>query len=103
MIHPSLQIQRDKLEEICRKYHIRELCVFGSATREDFGPESDVDLLVEFEPGQKPDLFLEYPDLLDDLHRVFGREVDVVDGRNSLINPFRRAAILRTLEPLYAA
>ena len=102
MIPPSLHIPHDKLADLCRRYHIRELCIFGSATRDDFGPQSDVDLLAEFEPG-KPDPFTEYPYLLDELRDIFKHEVDIVHGRESLINPFRRQMILPTLERLYAA
>jgi uncharacterized protein len=54
MINPNLYIPHDKLPEFCRTHHIRELAVFGSATREDFRPdESDVDLLVTFDPEAK--------------------------------------------------
>lgn len=102
MIHPSLNISREKLEAICRKYHIRELSIFGSATRADFGPESDVDILVEYEPGVHLG-FVEFGDLYFELQELFGREIDLVEGRQRLVNPFRRQTILRSLEPLYVA
>jgi len=49
-----IQIPNNKLAEFCQRHHIRKLALFGSALREDFTPESDVDWLVEFEPGQVP-------------------------------------------------
>jgi uncharacterized protein len=103
MLHPSLQIDRDKLADICRRYGIRELCVFGSATRDDFRPDSDVDLLIEYVPGRKPRTFDELFELRDELEAVFGRSVDLLEGRDRLVNPYRRRVILASLEPLYAA
>ena len=102
MIHPSIQFDRAALQALCRKYGIRELCVFGSATRDDFRPESDVDVLVEYEPGREPD-FLIYPMLREDLRVLFRRDIDLIEGRHTLVNPFRRHVILGSLERLYAA
>lgn len=103
MVHPSIAIDREKLADICRRYHIRELCIFGSATRDDFGPESDVDLLVEYEPGREPDYWDVLPELFSELESCFRRSVDLVQGREALVNPYRRQAILGSLELLYAA
>ena len=50
----KVAVSRDELAEFCRRYHIRRLSFLGSVLREDFGPESDVDVLVEFEPGHVP-------------------------------------------------
>lgn len=102
MIHPSLHVAHELLEDVCRRYRIRELSVFGSATRSDFRPDSDVDLLVEYESGGEP-TFLTYPKLRDELQRLFGREIDLIEGRDSLVNPYRRQDILGALERLYAA
>lgn len=52
-----ISIPQDKIAEFCRRYHIRRLAVFGSALRSDFGPDSDIDILVEFEPQWVPGLF----------------------------------------------
>jgi predicted nucleotidyltransferase len=52
--HPD--IPKDLIEEFCRKHHIRKLSIFGSYLREDFGPESDIDFLVEFDPDHIPGL-----------------------------------------------
>ncbi len=51
-----INIDHDKIAEFCRRHHIRRLALFGSVLRDDFGPESDVDVLVEFEPGHVPGL-----------------------------------------------
>lgn len=53
----KVALDKDKVADFCRKRHIRRLAVFGSALRSDFRPESDIDLLVEFEPGHTPGLF----------------------------------------------
>jgi len=53
----SITVDRRSLAEFCRKHHIRRLALFGSALRDDFGPESDVDVLVEFESSHTPGLF----------------------------------------------
>lgn len=50
----KIVVSRDKLVDFCRRHHIRRLSLFGSVLREDFGPESNVDVLVEFEPGRVP-------------------------------------------------
>lgn len=55
-MNPNLVIPKDRLTHFCRTHHIASLAVFGSALREDFRPDSDVDLLVEFEPGKTPGL-----------------------------------------------
>ncbi len=70
----SAQVDEDKLADLCRQYHVRELSVFGSAARGEMRPESDVDLLVDFMPEAKVDLF-DYSGLMLDLtqpHRPQG-------------------------------
>jgi uncharacterized protein len=49
-----IQISQDRITEFCRRHHIRKLSLFGSILRNDFGPDSDIDVLVEFEPGKTP-------------------------------------------------
>jgi len=53
----QIEIPKEQLAAFCRKHHIRRLAIFGSALRPDFGPQSDVDVLVEFEPDHVPGLF----------------------------------------------
>jgi uncharacterized protein len=75
--------------------------VFGSATRPDFRPDSDVDLLVEFDPENTPSLF-RMVELKDALEQLFGRAIDLAT-LEILRNPYRRATILKDLERLYVA
>ncbi len=77
MLHPSLQLPMEEIRELCRRYHVRELSVFGSAVREDFRPDSDVDLLIEFQPEAHASYF-ELFDLQDELEGVLRRKVDLV-------------------------
>jgi predicted nucleotidyltransferase len=87
---------------LCRKWGISELAVFGSVLRDDFGPGSDVDVLVTFAPGGGY-TFETLPDLLDELSALFGgRTIDLVE-KPLITNPFRRHEILTTRCVLYAA
>jgi predicted nucleotidyltransferase len=56
MSNSHLSIPQDKIADFCRRHHVRKLSLFGSVLRDDFGPNSDVDVLVEFEPGHVPGL-----------------------------------------------
>ncbi len=58
MSNPNLSIPQDHIADFCRRHHIRKLSLFGSVLRDDFGPDSDVDVLVEFEPGHVPGLII---------------------------------------------
>ena len=91
---------KDKLAELCRKRQVSELALFGSVLRDDFGAESDVDVLVTFAPDAHPSLF-DLVEMREDLKDIFGREVDLVE-KAGLRNPFRRRAILETAEVVYA-
>jgi len=90
---------QSQLRNICNRRHVRRLELFGSAAREDFGPESDLDFLVEFEAT--PDL-KNYFGLKEDLEALFGRPVDLVMFQ-AVRNPYIRAAIARDRQLLYAA
>ncbi|MCX8118048.1 MAG: nucleotidyltransferase family protein [Desulfobacterota bacterium] len=73
----NLNIPQQELSEFCRRYHIRRLALFGSALREDFSPDSDIDLLVEFEPDHVPSL-LKIARMERELSALFGgRKVDL--------------------------
>jgi predicted nucleotidyltransferase len=74
----DVEIPLDELEELCRAYHVRELAVFGSVPQDDFLPKSDVDVLVEFEPGARIGLF-EYDGLQEELEALLDRTVDLVE------------------------
>lgn len=77
------------------------MSLFGSALRDDFGPESDLDFLVSFEPDAKWDLF-DLVDMKTELEAFHGRPVDLVE-LEAIRNPWRKYEILRTREVLYAA
>jgi hypothetical protein len=98
---PKVRFDRQKVAELCRRYGVAELALFGSVLRDDFRADSDVDVLVSFGPEAHPSL-LELVELREDLKDLFGREVDLVE-RAGLRNPFRRRAILSTAEVVYAS
>ncbi|HEX40577.1 MAG TPA: DNA polymerase subunit beta [Phycisphaerales bacterium] len=100
-MNARVQLDRDALAGFCRKWRIRELSIFGSALRDDFGPDSDLDFLVSFEPQAGWDLW-DLVALRDDLMSIVGRDVDVV-VREALRNPYRRKQILSHHEVIHAA
>lgn len=100
-MNPSLRLDRDKLADFCRRWRIRELSIFGSALREDFGPESDLDFLVSFEPGVSLDI-VDILDMKEELEKRYGRPVDLVE-KEALRNPWRKREILKTRELVFAA
>ena len=71
----KLPVNQTRLAEFCRQHGARRLAVFGSALRDDFRPDSDVDVLIEFEPGRTPGL--EFFWMQEELSRLFGRTVDL--------------------------
>jgi uncharacterized protein len=89
-----------EIEEICRKYHVRELSVFGSALRDDFRSNSDYDLLVEFEPDAPVGL-IGLGEMERELEDLFGRKVDLVPKHG--LKPLVRDNVLNTAEPVYAS
>lgn len=97
-------IDRERLADFCRRWKITELALFGSVLREDFGPESDVDVLVVFAPdaawGYEHFLTME-----EELEALCGRKVDLVEKRlvEQSENYIRRKHILTHSEPLYVA
>jgi predicted nucleotidyltransferase len=91
----------EKLAGFCRKWKLQELALFGSVLREDFSPESDVDVLVTFSPEARWSLF-EFVDMKEELETLLGREVDLV-SRGGLRNPFRRHEVLSTRQVVWAA
>ena len=97
----NLALADDRLDALCRKWRVRELALFGSVLRDDFRPNSDVDVLVSFEELAPWSLW----DILrmrEELQSLFGREVDLIE-REGLRNPFRKKRILDSCEVIYAA
>jgi len=97
----NLDIPKDKIVEFCRKWKIKEFSLFGSVLRADFGPDSDVDVLVSFDADAPWSLF-DLAEMTDELKDIFRREVDLVE-KAGLRNPYRRHAILTSREVIYAA
>jgi predicted nucleotidyltransferase len=101
MVSRNIDVPMEKIAEFCRKWKIGRFSLFGSVLREDFGPESDMDVLVSVQPDSTWDL-LDLVDMRDELVALFGREVDLVE-EEGLRNPFRRSSILSTRQVIYAA
>jgi len=93
-------IDQEQIAEFCRKWQVTELALFGSVLRDDFGPESDVDVLVTFAPEAPWSLF-DLVDMVDELEAMLGRKVDLVESAG-LRNPIRRRAILSSREVIHA-
>jgi hypothetical protein len=98
---PRIPIERERIADFCRRWRVTEFALFGSVLREDFRPDSDVDVLVSFDPGADWGL-AEWMDMLAELRGLFNRDVDLVSKR-SLKNPFRRHEILNTRQVIYHA
>ena len=96
----NIEIPKEEIEAFCRRWQIKELAVFGSALGNDFGPDSDVDLLVVFQEDAKWSLF-DHMKAEEELKQIFGREVDLVE-KKAIRNPFRRHHILTHHEVIYA-
>lgn len=97
----QLQLPISMVDNFCRRWKIREFSIFGSALREDFSSRSDVDVLLSFLESAQWGLF-DLVDMKEELEKIFGREVDIVE-KEGIRNPFRRREILRTREVIYAA
>lgn len=97
----GIDIPQDAIADFCRRWQVKEFALFGSVLRGDFGPSSDVDVLVTFQPDAEISLF-DLGEMQQELEAMFGRHVDLVEEAG-LRNPFRRRSILSSREVLYAA
>lgn len=98
----NIPISSAAIADFCRRWGLVELSLFGSVLRNDFRPESDVDVLVVFSPGKSLD-WDQWLAMEDELSAMFGgRRIDLVE-RQCLTNPFRRREILLNRRVLYAA
>ncbi len=95
-----IPIDRPRMEALCRRHHVRRLALFGSVLREDFGPDSDVDVLVEFEVGRTPGFFRIF-ELEDELSEMFGRRADVRTLED--LSPYFREEVVQAAQPVYDA
>lgn len=96
-----LGVDDAQVAALCRALGVKRLALFGSALKDDFGPESDVDLLVEFKPGAVKTLF-DRGRVQMEFERLFGRKVDLAELR-LMDNPIRRQEIMAKKEEIYAA
>ncbi len=76
MLPPHITVPPEQIADFCRRHHIRKLSLFGSVLRDDFRPDSDIDVLVEFEPGHVPG-FIRLGGMTVELSALLGREVDI--------------------------
>lgn len=99
----KIHVPRKQLVDFCRKNRIKKLAFFGSVLRDDFTPQSDVDVLVEFEEGKTPGFA--FFGLQEELKELFNRDVDLhtFKGVETSRNPFRRKAILDSAQVYYVA
>jgi uncharacterized protein len=98
-MHPQVSIDRERLAALCRRHHIRRLALFGSVLRDDFRPNSDIDVLVEFEPGWTPGFGI--LTIEEELAKLLGgHRVDLVNAK--YLNPRLRERVLAGAEVQYA-
>ena len=95
-----IDIPEDKVAEFCRRNGIQCLSLFGSVLRDDFTPESDIDVLVEFKPGRTPGLAF-FGSIPDDLSEILGRRVDLNTAQ--CLSPYFRQKVLEEAETVYVA
>jgi hypothetical protein len=104
MPQPKIQIPLKQIEAFCRRWKVKEFTLFGSVLREDFRPDSDIDVLVTFAADAHWSLF-DLVSMQEELKHILGREVDLVERRSveRSENYIRRRHILQSLEPVYVA
>jgi predicted nucleotidyltransferase len=97
----GFSIDLDQIKAFCEKWKVAEFSLFGSVIREDFRPDSDIDVLIRTAPDSTVDTF-DWVDMIEELQTMFGRKVDLVDA-DGLRNPFRRHHIMNNHEVIYVA
>lgn len=101
MPNSNVPIPAERIADFCRRWKICEFSLFGSVLRDDFDAESDVDVLVAYEPGVVWD-FDDYDTMRSELEGLFGRSVDIVPER-AVRNPFLRESIFENRRIIHAA
>ena len=99
MTYHGVEIPQARVAEFCRRHRIRRLALFGSIVRDDFRPESDVDVLVEFEPGTK--VGLRFFAIERELSEILGRKVDL--NTPGFLGPYYREGVFQEAEVQYDA
>ncbi|MCY3729003.1 MAG: nucleotidyltransferase family protein [Nitrospira sp.] len=103
-MNAHIDIPRDEIASFCKRWQVTELALFGSVLRDDFGPDSDVDVLARFEEEARHTLF-DLDRMEEELTTIFGRKVDLVSWRGveQSQNYIRRKAILGSAEVVYGS
>lgn len=101
----KLSLPQEKIAAFCRKWNVSEFALFGSVLRDDFRPDSDVDVLVSFPSYDATPSLFDHVDMQDELVEIFGRSVDLLTrgGVEDSRNPIRKRAILESARVVYAA
>jgi predicted nucleotidyltransferase len=97
----NIDLPQDRIIDFCRRWKVTEMALFGSVLRDDFRPDSDIDVLVTFTPDA-PWSLLDIVQMQEELKSIFNREIDIVE-KEAVRNPFRRHQILNNMEVVYAA
>lgn len=98
MPNSPLQLPQDRVVNFCKKYHIATLALFGSILTDKFGPQSDIDFLVEFEKKHIPTLF-DMVDMEEELSSILGRQVDLRTAND--LSPYFRSDVLSKAQLVY--
>lgn len=98
-VRSRIEIDRDAVAAFCRRHHVRRLALFGSVLRDDFTPSSDIDVLVEFEPGHIPGLA--FFSMESELSGILGRQVDL--NTPGFLSRYFRDQVLAEAETQYVA
>lgn len=93
----NIEIPDQAIAQLCEEYHIRKLALFGSVLRDDFCPDSDIDILVEFQPGKTPGL--QFIDIQDRLSQLLGRTVDLNTPQD--LSRYFRDDVIAIAQPIY--
>jgi len=99
-MNPKVHLDHDALAEFCHKWRVRELSLFGSALRDDFNSQSDLDFLISFDPAATWSLW-DLVTMRDELMAITGHDVDLIE-KEGLRNPYRKKAILSAREVIHA-
>ena len=95
----NMQVDDSSLAAVCRRYGVKELSLFGSAARGEMRPESDIDVMVEFEPGVRIGV-IKFESLIEELELLTGRRIDLVTKRG--LKPWIRPQVLQDARLIYA-
>jgi predicted nucleotidyltransferase len=103
-MNAHIHIPRSQIDSFCHRWLVSELSLFGSVVREDFGPDSDVDVLIQFQPQARHTL-LDMARMEEELRQIFGRDVDLVERSavEQSRNFIRRKTVLQSAESIHAA